>query len=132
MEDTDQRRHPRVGTCNLISFSCIDSDGTLLRHGMGRALDISQSGLLLESGHPIETASVSLMSTDPQNRLIEITGRVVHSRRNPSGGFLTGVRFGGSREENVRFATELIKTFHYRRTTAQSPAGPAQHPEPGP
>lgn len=125
-EGDDHRQHARVETCNLISFLSVDEDGHVLRQGMGRALDVSQNGMLLESALPVDSEFVSLMSTDPENNLIEITARVAYSRRGRTGSFLTGVQFAGAGDDNVRFAANLIKTFHYRRKkSAPSDAAPA-------
>lgn len=125
-EGGDHRQHTRVETCNLISFLSVDADGHVLRQGMGRALDVSQNGMLLESALPVDSEFVSLMSTDPENNLIEITARVAYSRRGRTGSFLTGVQFAGTGDDNVRFAANLIKTFHYRRKkSASSDAAPA-------
>jgi c-di-GMP-binding flagellar brake protein YcgR len=116
MGETNQRQYARVETCNLISYACIDDQGTMIKQGMGKALDISQNGLMLESGYPIESEYVSLMSADPDDRLVNIVGKVAHTRRSPSGNYKIGIRFTGSHDENVQFAASLIKTFHYRRT----------------
>ena len=115
MSEADQRQYARVETCNLISYACIDAQGTVINQGMGKALDISQSGLMLESGCPIESEYISLLSADQDDRLVNIVGKVAYTRRGPSGSHKIGIRFTGSREENVQFATSLIKTFHYRR-----------------
>ena len=111
----------RVETSNLISFLSVDADGRVLRQGMGKALDVSQNGLMLESAIPVESEFVSLMSTDPGNNLIEITAKVAYSRRSRTGNYLTGVQFTGDGDDNVRFAANLIKTFHYRRKKSTAP-----------
>ena len=122
----DHRQYTRVETCNLISFLSVDADGHVLRQGMGKALDLSQNGMLLESALPVDSEFVSLMSTDPDNNLIEITAKVAYSRRGRTGSFLTGVQFAGAGDDNVRFAANLIKTFHYRRKKSAAPdADPA-------
>lgn len=115
MDEANQRQYARVETCNLISYACIDAQGTMIKQGMGKALDISQNGLMLECGYPIESEYISLMSADPDDRLVDIVGKVAHTRRSPAGNYRIGIRFTGSHEENVQFATSLIKTFHYRR-----------------
>jgi hypothetical protein len=124
----DHRAHPRVETCNLISFQCIDAAGKTVRQGMGKALDISKNGLMLESSRPVESEYVSLMSTDPDDRLIEIVGKVAYSRRSRTGGYKTGIQFAGVGDENIRFATSLIKTFHYRRKKSANGTGSAATP----
>jgi c-di-GMP-binding flagellar brake protein YcgR len=115
MGEADQRQYPRVEISNLISYACIDAQGAMLKQGMGKAVDISQNGLMLESGCPIESEYVSLLSADPDDRLVEIVGKVAYTRRGRSGSYKNGIRFTGSKEENVQFAASLIKTFHYRR-----------------
>jgi hypothetical protein len=115
MGEANQRQYARVETCNLISYACIDAQGTMIKQGMGKALDISQSGLMLESSCPIESEYISLLSAGPDDRLVNIVGKVAYARRGRSGSYKTGIRFTGSHEENVQFAISLIKTFHYRR-----------------
>jgi hypothetical protein len=111
----ENRAHPRVETSNLISFLCLDAARKATHQGMGKALDGSKSGLMLESSDPIEADYVSLLATDLDNRLIEILGKVAYSRPSRSGCYKTGIQFMGGSEENIRFATSLIKSFHYRR-----------------
>jgi hypothetical protein len=115
MAEANQRQYARVKTSNLISYACIDAQGTVIKQGMGKALDISQNGLMLESGGPIESEYISLLSADPDDHLVTIVGKVAYTRRSRSGSYKIGIRFTGSHEENVQFATSLIKTFHYRR-----------------
>jgi hypothetical protein len=115
MGQANQRQYARVKTCNLISYACIDTQGAMIKQGMGKALDISQNGLMLESSCPIESEYISLLSADPDDRLVNIVGKVAYTRRGRSGNYKIGIRFNGSHEENVQFATSLIKTFHYRR-----------------
>jgi hypothetical protein len=40
--EMDQRKYPRVETCNLISYLLIRANGEIIEQGMGRALNISQ------------------------------------------------------------------------------------------
>jgi len=111
----ENRSNPRVETSNLISFLCLDAANKPVHQGMGRALDVSTSGLMLESSDPIETELVSLLSSDLDDSLIEIVGEVAYSRQSQTGSYKTGIRFTGSSSENIRFAASLIKSFHYRR-----------------
>jgi len=115
MGESNQREYVRVETSNLISYACLDAQGTTIKQGMGKALDISQNGLMLESSCPIESEYISLVSADPDDRLVGIGGKVAYTRRSRTGSYKIGVRFTGSHEENVHFAASLIKTFHYRR-----------------
>ena len=111
----EQRKYPRVETCNLISYLVIRANGEIADQGMGRALNISQGGILLETSRLILSEHISLMSVDLDNNLIEIKGNVIYSRDNGSGMIGNGVRFEGEHDEAVQFAANLIKVFHIRK-----------------
>jgi len=48
----DKREMERIGSCNLSHFS--SNDDTTSQQGMGRTLNLSQSGIFLEASYPIE------------------------------------------------------------------------------
>ena len=111
----ERRIYPRVKTCNLISFMAIKKNGQITDLGMGRALNISQNGIFLETSRLIFSEYISLMSTDLDNNLIEIKGKVIYSGVNRSGMIGNGIRLQGEHHENIQFATRLIKVFHSRK-----------------
>ena len=115
MPTKDQRKHPRVPISNLISFNVYDEDGSLVNHSMAKALNISQGGILIETAIMVKSDRISLMSTDTQNRLVEVKGRVRYSRENEYGMFEIGISFEGTPEEKAKFAKRLVKVFHRRK-----------------
>ena len=118
MATRDQRKHPRVPTSNLISFKLYDDNGMLIHQSMARALNISQSGILIESDHIITAERISLMSADANNVLVKIKGRVVYSRENGIGMYETGISFDGTEKENIEFAKKLVNVFHQRKNAS--------------
>ena len=115
MGEREQREFSRVETCNLISYLVIRANGEITDQGMGRALNISQGGILLETTRLIVSERISLMSVDLLNNLIEIKGNVIYSRDNGSGMIENGIRFDGEHDEIIQFAAKLIKVFHIRK-----------------
>jgi hypothetical protein len=115
MADIERRRYPRVKTCNLISYMAMKEDGKVIDIGMGRALNISQNGIFLETPRLVFGDYISLMSVDSDNNLIEIKGEVVYSGTDRSGMFGNGIRLQGEPHENIQFATRLVKVFHSRK-----------------
>jgi len=111
----DRRKYPRVKTCNLISYVSIDENDNVLNQSMGRALNISQNGIFLETSRMILSQYISLMSFDEHNNLIELKGLVAYSRDIGFGKFGAGIRFRGTSAENIQFAIQLIKVYNYRR-----------------
>ena len=93
----------------------IKENGEITDIGMGRALDISQNGIFLETPRLLFSEYISLMSVDLDNNLIEIKGQVIYSGINGSGMVGNGIRLIGEHHENIQFATRLIKVFHIRK-----------------
>jgi Tfp pilus assembly protein PilZ len=116
MNVAEKRKYPRVQIHNLISYVCLDDDGK----PMGTALDISQGGLLLETTHQIEPGDVILITTDDQDRLIEINGKAAYCREIGDGKFYVGISLQGSRNENIQFVRSIIRAYHYRKSSDRS------------
>jgi hypothetical protein len=111
----EKRKYPRVKTDNLISYVCMDEEGNELDQGIGRALDISQGGLLLESHTPIRSEKILLASVDVNNELIEINGEVAYCRESGPGMFLTGIRFLESNEKIRNVVINLVKVYNLQK-----------------
>jgi hypothetical protein len=111
----ERRIYPRVKTCNLISYMAVRENGEIIDLGMGRALNISQNGIFLETPRLLFSEYISLMSVDLNNNLIEIKGQVMYSEMNGAGMVGNGIRLQGKHQENIQFATQLIKVFHVRK-----------------
>ena len=115
MDAKDERKHTRVKTSNLISHESISKEGQIVSRSMGKALNVSRSGILLETVHPIEAEDVSLTAVDLENNLIEIKGRLIYCRETDSGMYQSGINFTGSENETAKFAVKLIKLYQYQK-----------------
>ncbi|MEJ2170000.1 MAG: PilZ domain-containing protein [Desulfobacterales bacterium] len=109
MNDIDRRKYPRVDTSNLLDCCCLDEDGSELDHCLVRALDVSPVGVKIELFQYIKSEFLRLAAIDSDGTLIEIKGRVVHSRKNEAGSYEMGVCFADTELENTRFALKLIR-----------------------
>jgi hypothetical protein len=115
MVPPERRKHPRVETSNLFSQTSLDDQGRCLSQGMGKALDVSQTGLKLETAYPIEGHRISLMTSAMDNRLMEIVGKPLYCHQVESGLYHTGIEFTGSKAEVRAFATELVRLHRHRK-----------------
>jgi hypothetical protein len=111
----DRRKFPRAKTRNFISFVTYDEDGQIESQKTGTAMDVSQGGILLETAEKIVTKSISLIATSINNMVIEIRAEVVYSRQASTGKFKNGISLRGKPDENVQFATSLIRAYNLRK-----------------
>jgi hypothetical protein len=115
MNTTDRRKYERVEASNPISYESIDKDGEILFNSMGRTLNVSRSGIMLEIAQLIKAEYVSLSTVDLEDNLIKIKGQLIYCRRTDSGLYEAGIRFIASEDEKAEFAVQLIRLHHSQK-----------------
>ena len=93
MTKEDKRIHPRIDALNLIAYACSDETGQIIVQGMGRTLNISEGGILLETHVQIESQSDILLTIGLEDDLVEIKGKVVTSTPSETDKFESGIQF---------------------------------------
>jgi hypothetical protein len=107
----ERRKHPRVKTNNLISYTCIDDSGTRTKKGSGKAINICQGGIQIETNNPIDSDDILLLAIDIENELARIKGKAIYCASDDLGKFRTGIQFLETNEKIVSFVTNLLKTY---------------------
>ena len=113
MEQKERRNHNQVNIRYPITYCCLDSDGSVIEEMMGVAINISQSGILIESVSIIDSEDVLLISVDLDKKVIQIRGKVAYCHKLDNSKFRTGISFDGPHDANVKFATKITKSYHY-------------------
>ena len=115
MTNNNRRQNSRIKSINLISFVGMGEDNKPEIQGICKSLNISQSGILIESLDQIDSRLVSLLSTDMDNSLTEVSGRVVYSEKDPFGKFRTGIKFTGNQTQKRQFVVNLVRVNNTRK-----------------
>ena len=74
---------------------------------MGRTLNISESGMLLETHFPIEPKHVLQLTISLEEDLLDIQGKPVHIRSDEGGKYQVGIKFVDLGQKSI----ELLKSF---------------------
>ena len=93
MNDSDKRRHKRVDATNLLNFVCLGDDGEAFHQGMGRTLNVSESGILLETHKPIDPQTRISITIGIVEDLVDIEGEVVFLKENVQDIYEAGIEF---------------------------------------
>ena len=123
MATPERRKHPRVKVYYPIYYVCTDEKGSTVQQNMGVVLNISQSGILIETAVGVFSKYIKLISTDYNKNIIEIKGKVAYCKRTQSEKYRTGISFAGSHAQNINFAKKLIKSYHYKKSEYRYNAG---------
>ena len=106
MTSANKRKHERIQSLNL-SYICLDEDQNIVKQGMGRTLNISESGILLETHFPIESKHTIQLTISLEENLLDIKGTPVHVREIDGGKYQIGIQFVDL-DDN---ATDTLKKF---------------------
>jgi hypothetical protein len=92
MTNEEKRKHQRIDSLNL-SYLCLDENHQVVKQGMGRTLNLSESGILLETYFPINAEHTVLLSMGLEENLVEVRGRPVYARSKEQGVYEVGIEF---------------------------------------
>ena len=106
MTSENKRKHERIQSLNL-SYICIDEDENIVKQGMGRTLNLSETGILLETHFPIELNHVLQLTISLEEDLLDIKGKPVHVRPRDQGKYEIGIQF----VELDPSTSQIIKKF---------------------
>jgi len=109
----ERRKHPRVKTDNLVSYICKSNAGNRIKKGHGRAINISQGGILIEAGDSFEWKDVLSMTIDIEGEAVSVKGEAVYSNPTDSGMFRTGIQFLETNDKILSFVIKLLRTYLY-------------------
>jgi hypothetical protein len=110
MTSENKRKHQRIPSLNL-SYICLDENNNIVKQGMGRTLNISESGILLETQFPIESQYLVLMTIALHEDLLEIKGKPIHSRSNEPDKFEVGIEFLEPGQDSIRLLENFINKY---------------------
>ena len=114
MTSENKRKHQRILSLNL-SYICLDENNNIVKQGMGRTLNISESGILLETHFPIESQYLVLLTIALEEDLLEFKGKPIHARSIESGEFEVGIEFLEPDQDSIRLLENFINKDDTRR-----------------
>ena len=78
---------------------------------MGRTLNISERGILLETHDPIDPKSTISLTIALEEELVDFYGKIAFSNKKKNGKYETGVHFQEQDGEKRRFLRHYITVF---------------------
>ena len=116
----EKRRYHRIKTSNVVIYILYNEKGVKVDKGKGRTMNLSQSGVLLETNKPLEGVYIILMTIDLEGKKLKVKGIVAHTRSDePSGHYLSGIKFIGPQEKQREAIVAFVKAYHYRKHKAE-------------
>lgn len=111
MTINEKRNHPRISALNLISYTCIDETDKVVAQGMGRTLNISEDGILLETHVAIDPRYSIALAIGLEDELINLKGSVIHSTSGKNEKFEAGIEFVETDDTTIDVLKKYIHAF---------------------
>jgi hypothetical protein len=107
----ERRHHPRVNALNLIFYNCIDATKNVVAQGMGRTLNVSEDGILLETHVSIDPKYTVELAIGLEDELINIKGSIIFSSPGKDEKYEAGIEFIETDDASIEILKKYIKVF---------------------
>lgn len=111
MNGKEKRKHPRFETTNLLNFVCCAEDGEACHQGMGRTLNVSETGILLETYHPIDPQWQISITIGFEEELVDIQGSVIFQKESKEDTYEAGIQFSEISDHEREILVKFIQAF---------------------
>ena len=105
----DKRKHARYSALNL-SYIC-DDNGDVLYEGMGRTLNVSEGGILLETSCYITPGNTLALEIALEDELVNLRGRVIYCNEQEGKKFNTGLELVEPDASSQAILLKFIEIF---------------------
>ena len=108
----ERRQSSRIDSLNLVHVTCHDDTGRPIQQGIGRTINVSEKGILLETHFEIAPGERPSLSIGLEDELVDIRTRVIHRHHDEAGKSITGLSFGELDEKTLSVLKKYIKLFN--------------------
>ncbi len=112
MSNSERRRYIRPESLNLLDYIVVDEQGVQSEYSMGRTLNISVGGILMETHIKLQAGQQVMITIGLEDELVDVMGRIVHSTLHKDGMYLNGIEFFHASVEDRRIINKYIEAFH--------------------
>ena len=106
-----KRKHERVDSLNLLSYFCVDDMQDVVAQGMGRTLNVSEGGILLETHVQLESQYTVFLSIGFHDEVTDVRGKIVYSKQGDNERWCSGIEFVTPDDQAQRIIKKYIDAF---------------------
>jgi c-di-GMP-binding flagellar brake protein YcgR len=111
MGKRERRKFIRRDSLNLLDYVVLDNAGTMKDHAMGRTLNVSENGILLETHLSLSLSQLLLITLGLEEDLIDLKGEVVHTKEVDDDLYQSGIVFVEIDAEGQRILNRYLEAF---------------------
>ncbi|NIQ98317.1 MAG: PilZ domain-containing protein [Desulfuromonadales bacterium] len=112
----NERKDERLDAINLLDYTVLDEKGYTINQAMGRTLNVSERGILLDTHIPFRVGQTLVLALELEEEIVELTGKVVHTEKNDQGRYSSGIEFENLSAEGQKTLHKYLEAFNSART----------------
>lgn len=108
---TERRQFIRPEALNLLDYLVIDDQGRQGEYSMGRTLNVSKGGILVETHIPLTPGQQVMITLGLKDELIDVMGKIIYSTQD-AGRHQNGIEFFHLTDNDQKILNCYIKAFN--------------------
>ena len=118
----EKRKHSRVDSIYLLNYVNLDEDNQELMQGMGRTINVSESGIMLETHVELKENAMVDVVVGLKEDMVPIRGKVVFTRSTETGRSQSGIEFSAIDAPALETLRRYIEAFNSLASDTDPPA----------
>lgn len=117
----EKRKYSRVDSIYLLNYVHIDANNEdSVTQGMGRTINVSESGIMLETHVPFSEKDTVDVVVGLKEDMVTIRGKVVFNRPTETGRFQSGIEFLTIDEDSLKTLRRYVDAFNAMSSASDS------------
>ncbi len=108
----EKRKHSRVDSIYLLNYVNLDENEKEMMQGMGRTINVSESGIMLETHVAFNENDTVDVVVGLKEDMVTIRGKVVFSRTTDTGLHQSGIQFLTIEDASLETLRRYIEAFN--------------------
>ena len=109
----EKRKYARVDSIYLLNYVHIDANNSdSVTQGMGRTINVSESGIMLETHIPFSENDTVDVVVGLKEDMVTIRGKVIFNRSTETGRFQSGIEFLTIDDDSLKTLRRYIEAFN--------------------
>mgnify|MGYP006290074543 FL=1 len=109
----DARKHKRFESQNLLEYILVDEKGNPVEGGMGRTLNVSEGGMLMETTVEFDVGQTLWILIGVEEDMVEVEGVAIHIRPSDTENrYVAGIDFKNLDKKSRAVLEEYLARFN--------------------
>ncbi len=114
----EKRKQPRVDSIYLLNYVNLDENDKEMMQGMGRTLNVSESGIMLETHLAFRENDTIDVVVGLKEDMVTIRGKVIFTRTTETGRYQSGIQFLAIEDISLVTLRRYIDAFNAHSANA--------------